>query len=125
MAKHPKPEDIVAKLRQADVLISQGQSVSDAIRVIGVSSVTYCRWRREFGGLKSDQVRMTMMAYAFLQSRRLTAAGRKKRSGAHRLSPRCRRSGRPSSTTSAGHRRADVHTVTPPSICRPDTNLPK
>ncbi len=57
MAKHPKPEEIVAKLRQADVLISQGQSVSDAIRAIGVSSVTYYRWRREFGGLKTDQVR--------------------------------------------------------------------
>jgi transposase-like protein len=57
MAKHPKPEEIVAKLRQADVLISQGQSVSDAIRAIGVSAVTYYRWRREFGGLKSDQVR--------------------------------------------------------------------
>lgn len=57
MAKHPKPEEIVAKLRQADVLISQGQSISDAIRAIGVSSVTYYRWRREFGGLKSDQVR--------------------------------------------------------------------
>jgi len=57
MAKHPKPEEIVAKLRQADVLISQGQSVADAIRALGVSSVTYDRWRREFGGLKSDQVR--------------------------------------------------------------------
>ena len=57
MAKHPKPEEIVAKLRQADVLISQGQGVSDAIRAIGVSAVTYYRWRREFGGLKSDQVR--------------------------------------------------------------------
>jgi transposase-like protein len=57
MAKHPKPEEIVAKLRQADVLILQGQSVADAIRALGVSSVTYYRWRREFGGLKSDQVR--------------------------------------------------------------------
>ena len=57
MAKHPKPEEIVAKLRQADVLISQGQSVADAIRALGVSAVTYYRWRREFGGLKSDQVR--------------------------------------------------------------------
>jgi len=57
MAKHPKPEEIVAKLRQADVLISQGRSVADAIRALGVSSVTYDRWRREFGGLKSDQVR--------------------------------------------------------------------
>ena len=57
MAKRPKPEEIVAKLRQADVLVSQGQSVADAIRAIGVSEVTYYRWRREFGGLKSDQVR--------------------------------------------------------------------
>ena len=57
MAKRPKPEEIVAKLRQADVLISQGQSVAEAIRAISVSEVTYYRWRREFGGLKSDQVR--------------------------------------------------------------------
>ena len=44
MEKHPKPGEIVAKLRQADVLISQGQSVADtirAIRAIGVSAVTY------------------------------------------------------------------------------------
>ena len=39
------------------MLISQDQSVADAIRVLGVSLVTYYRWRREFGGLKSDQVR--------------------------------------------------------------------
>jgi len=57
MAKRPKPEEIVAKLRQADVLVSQGQSVADTIRSIGVSEVTYYRWRREFGGLKTDQVR--------------------------------------------------------------------
>lgn len=57
MAKHPKPEEIVAKLRQADVLISQGQGVADAIRALGVSAVTYYRWGRQFGGLKSDQVR--------------------------------------------------------------------
>jgi hypothetical protein len=41
MAKRPKPEEIVAKLRQADVLISQGQSVAEAIRAISVSEVTY------------------------------------------------------------------------------------
>ena len=55
--KRPKPEEIVAKLRQADVLVGQGQSVAEAIRAIGVSEVTYYRWRREFGGLKSDQVK--------------------------------------------------------------------
>jgi putative transposase len=55
--KRPKPEEIVAKLRQADVLVGQGASVAEAIRSIGVSEVTYYRWRREFGGLKTDQVR--------------------------------------------------------------------
>jgi hypothetical protein len=53
--KHYKPEEIVAKLRQVDVLISQGQNIADAIRQIGVSEVTYYRWRREFGGLKTEQ----------------------------------------------------------------------
>lgn len=52
-----KPEEIVAKLRQVDVLVSQGQAVADAVRSIGVTEVTYYRWRQEFGGLKSDQVR--------------------------------------------------------------------
>ena len=55
--KRHKPEEIVAKLRQVDVLVSQGQSVVAAIRQIGVSEVTYYRWRQEFGGLKSDQVK--------------------------------------------------------------------
>ena len=55
--KRHKPEEIVAKLRQVDVLISQGRSVADAIRSIGVTEVTYYRWRQEFGGLKSDQVK--------------------------------------------------------------------
>ena len=52
-----KPEEIVAKLRQVDVFVSQGQSVADAVRVIGVTEVTYYRWRQEYGGLKSGQVR--------------------------------------------------------------------
>src|SRR5258708_29516914 len=55
--KSYKPEEIVAKLRQVEVLTSQGQSVAEAIRSIGVSEVTYYRWRQEFVGLKSDQVK--------------------------------------------------------------------
>jgi putative transposase len=55
--KRHTPEEIVAKLRQVDVLVSQGQSVADAVRQIGVTEVTYYRWRQEFGGLKSDQVK--------------------------------------------------------------------
>ena len=55
--KRHKPEEIVAKLRQVDVLVSQGQAIADAIRAIGVSEVTYYRWRQEYGGLKIEQVK--------------------------------------------------------------------
>jgi putative transposase len=55
--KRYKPEEIVSKLRQVDVLTSQGQTVSQAIRSIGVTEVTYYRWRQEYGGLKSDQIK--------------------------------------------------------------------
>jgi putative transposase len=55
--KRHKPEEIVAKLRQVDILVAQSQSVADAIRSIGVTEVTYYRWRQEYGGLKVDQVR--------------------------------------------------------------------
>src|SRR6516225_4834492 len=55
--KRYKPQEIVAKLRQVDVLVSQGQNIVDAIRQIVVSEVTYYRWRQEFGGLKTEQVK--------------------------------------------------------------------
>src|SRR5919199_4777640 len=55
--KRHTPDEIVAKLRQVDVLIGQGQAVAEAIRAIGVSEVTHYRWRQEFGGLKADQVK--------------------------------------------------------------------
>ncbi len=55
--KRYTPEEIVAKLRQVGVLVSQGQSVADAVRSIGVTEVTYYRWRQEYGGLKAEQVR--------------------------------------------------------------------
>lgn len=55
--KRHKPEEIVSKLRQVDVLTSQGNTVAEAIRSIGVTEVTYYRWRQEYGGLKSDQVK--------------------------------------------------------------------
>jgi Transposase len=56
--KRHTPEEIVAKLRQVDVLVSQGQNIADAIRQIGVSEVTYYRWRQEYGGLKTEQVKL-------------------------------------------------------------------
>ena len=55
--KRHQPEEIIAKLRQVDVLIGPGSPVVDAVRAIGVTTLAYYRWRREFGGLKSDQVR--------------------------------------------------------------------
>jgi len=51
------PEEIVAKLRQVEMLMTQGKSTADAVRAIGVTEATYYRWRQEFGGLKGDQVR--------------------------------------------------------------------
>jgi transposase-like protein len=55
--KKHTPEEIIAKLRQVDVLSSQGVLVADAVRQIGVTEVTYYRWRQEYGGLKLDQVK--------------------------------------------------------------------
>jgi putative transposase len=55
--KRHTPDEIVAKLRQVDVLVGQGRAVAEAIRAIGVTELTYYRWRREFGGLKADQVK--------------------------------------------------------------------
>ena len=55
--KRHTAEEIVAKLRQVDVRLAQGQSVADAIRSIGVTEVTYYRWRNEYGGLKCDQIK--------------------------------------------------------------------
>ena len=58
MAKRSyKPEEIVAKLRQVDVLNSQGMAMADAIRQVGVSEVTFYRWRKEYGGMKADQLK--------------------------------------------------------------------
>ena len=52
-----KPEDIVLKLRQVEVLQSQGNSVSEAVRQIGVTVQTYYRWRKEYGGMSRDQLK--------------------------------------------------------------------
>lgn len=55
--KRHKPEEIVAKLRQVEVLTAQGRTAAEAIRSIGVTEVTFYRWRQEYGGLKGDQVK--------------------------------------------------------------------
>jgi putative transposase len=55
--KRHKREEIVAKLRQVEVLTAQGQSIAEASRAIGVSEQTYFRWRAEYGGMKTDQLK--------------------------------------------------------------------
>ena len=55
--KRHTPEEIVTKLRQVEVLTAQGRSVAEAIRSIGVTEVTFYRWRQEYGGPKGDQVK--------------------------------------------------------------------
>ncbi|GAB0120102.1 transposase [Acidisoma sp. 7E03] len=55
--KRHKPEEIVAKLRQVDVPTAQGKSIAEAVKTIAVTETTYFRWRAEYGGMKSDQVK--------------------------------------------------------------------
>ena len=55
--KHHKPEEIVAKLRQVDVLVGQGMDRIDAIREIRITEQTYYRWHKKYGGMGTDQLR--------------------------------------------------------------------
>jgi transposase-like protein len=57
MGRRHQPEEVIGKLREAEIVLSQGGSVTDASRRIGVTQQTYYRWRKEFGGLKMDQAR--------------------------------------------------------------------
>jgi len=55
MSKKFKPEQIISRLREAEVMISQGASVDEVCRKIEVTKQTYYRWRQEYGGLRTDQ----------------------------------------------------------------------
>jgi putative transposase len=55
--KRYTPEEIIHKLREAEVLLSQGQTVAEAARQLGVTEQTYYRWRKEYGGMDKSQVR--------------------------------------------------------------------
>jgi transposase-like protein len=57
MKKGFTPEQIIKKLREAEVLLSKGEKVEQVIRKLGVSDVTYYRWRKEYGGMKVEQAR--------------------------------------------------------------------
>ncbi|MFC3303913.1 IS3 family transposase [Parvularcula lutaonensis] len=56
-AKRYKPEEIISKLREAEVLLAEGVSVGEVVRRLGVTPVTYYRWRKEYGGMKVDQAK--------------------------------------------------------------------
>ena len=55
--KRDKPEDIVLKLRQVEVLQGQGMAIGDAVRQIGVTQRTCYRWRKQYGGMGTDQLK--------------------------------------------------------------------
>ena len=55
--KRNHAEEIIPKLRKAMVLLSQGKSVSDACRQIGVTDNTYYHWRKEYGGVRTDEAK--------------------------------------------------------------------
>ncbi len=52
-----KPEEIISKLREAEVRLSQGASVAEVVRSLQISEVTYYRWRKEYGGMRVDQAK--------------------------------------------------------------------
>ena len=55
--RRPKPEEIVTKLRQVEVLVGQGMKRIDAIREIGVVEQTFYRWRKQYGGMGTAQLK--------------------------------------------------------------------
>lgn len=55
--KRTTPEQIISKLREAEVLLSQGQTVAHVSKQLGVTEQTYYRWRKEYGGMRTSQVR--------------------------------------------------------------------
>ena len=55
--KRYRPEEIIAKLREAEVLLAQGMSVPEVAKAIGIHEITYYRWRKEFGGMKVSQAK--------------------------------------------------------------------
>jgi len=55
--KRYRPEEIIAKLRQAEVLLGEGKKVPEVVKTLGIHEVTYYRWRKEYGGLKVSQAK--------------------------------------------------------------------
>jgi len=52
-----RPEEIIVKLREAEVLLAQGMKVPEAAKIIGIHEITFYRWRKEYGGMKVSQAK--------------------------------------------------------------------
>ena len=52
-----RPEEIIAKLREAEVLLGEGKKVPEVVKALGIHEVTYYRWRKEYGGLNVSQAK--------------------------------------------------------------------
>ncbi len=70
--RHTTPEQVIAKLREAEVKLAKGTAIAQVCKDLGVTEQTYYRWRKEYGGLKSDQVRR--MKELELENQRLRKA---------------------------------------------------
>jgi putative transposase len=55
--RHYRPEEIIAKLREAEVLLGRGKKVAEIVKELGIHEVTYYRWRKEYGGMRVDQMK--------------------------------------------------------------------
>lgn len=69
-----QPEQIIAKLREAEILLSKGQNIPSVVRHLGVSEQTYCRWRKAYGGMQVNQaVRLKELEKENTQLKKLVA----------------------------------------------------
>jgi len=55
--RHYRPEEIIAKLREAEVLLGRGKRVAEVVKELGIHEVTYYRWRKEYGGMRVNQMK--------------------------------------------------------------------
>jgi len=55
--RHYRPEEIMAKLREAEVLLGRGKKVAEVVKELGIHEVTYYRWRKEYGGMRVTQLK--------------------------------------------------------------------
>ena len=57
MGKKAKPEEVIAKLREIEIRLARGETAASAARAVGVTEQSYYRWRKEYGGLQTNQVK--------------------------------------------------------------------